>query len=261
MKVSPFPFEKEKILYPLLVLVIFLTCWEIGSLQYGQFLPSPLAVGQAFSVLSGTTSGYGVGGMVLDAVVSTMKTFAWGLAISVVLGVSLGLVLGYFRTIGSWFIPYITVFYATPRITLIPIIVIWFGIGDLARTIIVFLSAVFPILLNTMYGVRNVDVNFLETAKSFMLSERQVLRKIVLPGTTTFIVSGLRMGVARALIGAITAEFFLIAVGIGGAIKIFSNSLALDKVFVFVIIIAVMGIGLTEIIKAVERHYSKWKVW
>jgi ABC-type nitrate/sulfonate/bicarbonate transport system permease component len=257
MRVLP---QRTQIVYPLVTLAIVLVGWQLLSESFTT-VPSITSVAQAFSVLSSKTTQYGTGGYVADAVITTLRTFTIGFIISMGLGVAIGLLLGYFNRVGKWFDPYITVFYSIPRIVFIPIIIMWFGIGELARVIVVLLASIFPIILNTMSGVRNVDTSFLEVGRSFMLDQKQALAKIILPGSLAFIISGLRMGVARALIGALVAEMFLIAVGMGGAIKVFTNRLAIAQVFVFVIIIALTGITMTEAVKAVERHYSRWKVW
>ena len=141
--------------------------------------------------------------------------FAVGYGAAVVLGVSLGIVLGWFRRLSYLFEPMVNFFYAVPRIALLPLIVLWFGLTIWSKVAVVFLGAWITILLNTFHGVRTVDPRLLSVARTFGASRRRIFISVVLPGSVPFILAGLRLGVGRALIGVVVGELYAASAGLG----------------------------------------------
>jgi len=144
-----------------------------------------------------------------------------------------------------------------PEAALVPLLIIWFGLGVTPRIIAVFLFAVFEITVSTYAGVRNVDSSLSEVARSFGASRLQLFRRVVLMAALPYIFAGLRMGAARAVKGMVVAELLFAATGIGGEIQKAANAYRTDKVMVYVIVITVMGIAFAGLVQAVERWWMR----
>jgi NitT/TauT family transport system permease protein len=155
--------------------------------------------------------------------------------------------------------PFINGFYSTPRIALVPLIIIWFGIGFSSNVFIVFLSAFFPILVNTIHGVKTTDRQLLRTAASFCATEWAIFATLVVPACVPFIVTGMRQGVAHGLIGVVVGEFLVGSRGIGYIVGQAGMMFQTDLLFAAVIFIAATGIGLQIVLTRVERHFERWR--
>jgi NitT/TauT family transport system permease protein len=148
---------------------------------------------------------------------------------------------------------------ATPRVALLPLVIIWLGIGILSKVGIIFLGAVFPMLINARDGVKTTPLHLINAARSFGASEWQVFRSVVFPSSLPFVITGLRIAVGRALVGVLVGELYAATAGIGFMITVAGATFQTDKVFVGVLIFAISGIILTEIINRIERRYDKWR--
>jgi ABC-type nitrate/sulfonate/bicarbonate transport system permease component len=187
------------------------------------------------------------------------RNFALGFALALVSGVVLGVLLGWYRRLRLLLDPFVDALYATPRIALVPLIILWFGIGFWSKVFVVFLSAFFPILVNTMAGVKALDDDLLRAARAFCASDRQIFATIALPGSVPFILTGVRQGVAHGLIGVVVGEMFAGSEGIGFMIAYGGQTFATDTLFVGVAIIAVAGIFLTWMAERLQRRFSQWR--
>ncbi|MFC1816407.1 ABC transporter permease, partial [Thermodesulfobacteriota bacterium] len=156
--------------------------------------------------------------------------------------------------------PFITLLYATPRISLIPLIIIWLGIGLWSKVAVVFLGAIFPIIINTTGGFRTLDESLLKAARSFGADNWIIFRTIGLPGSVPFIISGLRLGLGRGLVGIVVAEMFASQAGIGYLIMLAGSSFQTDTVFVGVGIIAGSALLLDSALRMLERRFESWRV-
>src|SRR5207244_13622162 len=181
----------------------------------------------------------------------------FGLAI--VLRITLGILMGRYRALYYALNPFIVALYATPGVALIPLIMLWFGLGLQAKIVIITESCFFPIVINTLAGVRNVSRANVDVARAYGASERQILRLVLLPSAVPFIMAGIRLAVGRGVIGMVVAEFFTALSGVGSLIIIYSNAFATAKLFVPVIVIAAMGLSLTTLAKYLERRLAPWK--
>ena len=148
---------------------------------------------------------------------------------------------------------------ATPRVALLPLIIIWLGIGILSKIGIIFLGAVFPLIINTRDGVKTTPVSLLNAARSFGASEWQLFRSVVVPSTVPFILTGLRLVIGRALIGVMVGELYAATAGIGFMITVAGATFQTDKVFVGVLIFALSGMIATDVIDRIERRFDKWR--
>lgn len=185
--------------------------------------------------------------------------FAIGFGLAAVVGLPLGVCVGWFRGFGYFLNPWLSFFYALPRIALTPLLLIAFGIGQTAIIAVVFLGAVFEITLNTTNGARMVDRKLLDVAQNFGASGRRVFTGIVVPSSIPFMIVGLRLGVARALIGVIIGELFAGGAGLGTEISLASNDLKTAEVLFVTIFFLIIAIVMTEGLRYVERLLSSWR--
>lgn len=233
--------------------VVIIAGWEIvGSNINPLFLSSPSAIVQALWRLTVT-------GEILDALKISVWVMLVGFAFAVVIGIPLGILMGRTRFLEIMLEPYVNALFVTPRVALIPLILIWFGIGLNAQIFVVFLSSVFPILINSFAGARNVSKEWVDTARSFGANPRQQFFEVVLPGSVPFIATGLRLGIGHAVIGMVVAEMFLALSGLGGLLVNFGDLFQTANMFAVIIVVAVLGIILTATVKKLEDHFALWK--
>lgn len=185
--------------------------------------------------------------------------FVLGYLLAIAVGIPFGLAIGWYRRLYYLCNPFIDVLNAVPRVTLLPIVIIWFGIGLWSKIVVVFLGAVIPILINTYSGVKTNEQRFLSVARSFGASEFTIFRTIVLPGTMPYIFTGLKYASGRALLGVIVAELYAATAGIGNFMAVAGNSLQTDKVFVGILIVTAVGLVTVEVLNRLERRFDVWK--
>ena len=185
--------------------------------------------------------------------------FILGFAAAVVAGVVVGILVGWYKTLRLLMNPTLTALYATPRVAMIPLILIWFGIGMWSKVFIVFISAFFPILVNTIGGMRAIDRDLLRAARAFCASDWHIFKTVAIPGSVPFILTGIRQGVALGLIGVVVGEMFGGSQGIGFMVAYGGQTFSTDTLFVGVVIIATAGIVLTSLAERLERRFSQWR--
>jgi sulfonate transport system permease protein len=188
----------------------------------------------------------------------SLEVMIYGLLSAIVIGIPLAVAMARIRWL-DWALDFpINALYATPLVALVPILVLWFGIYLKAKIIVVFLFAVFPILINTYQGVRECDKNMLEVARSFRSSERRVWQDVLLPFALPYIAAGVRLAIGRGLVGMVIAEFYTTISGLGFMITRYANNFEMDKTFVPVIVLMVLGVSLTSGLKWLERRIAPW---
>ena len=187
------------------------------------------------------------------------KNFILGLTSATVAGVVLGVLIGWYKKLRLIFDPFLNALYATPRIAMVPLIIIWFGTDWKSKVFIVFMSSFFPILVNTVAGIRSLDPDLLRAARAFCASDWQIFKTVAIPGSVPFILTGIRQGVALGLIGVVVGEMFGGSEGVGFLVAYGGQTFQTDTVFVGVIIIAVSGMVLTFLTERLERRFSRWR--
>jgi ABC-type nitrate/sulfonate/bicarbonate transport system permease component len=227
--------------------------WEVFGRQVNPlFLSYPSAIARAFAQVLAT-------GEFQRQALSSLQVFAIGLSAALVLGIALGLLMGRYRLAEYLLDPYVYAFDATPRVALIPILLLWFGLGIPSRIAIVFLSGLFPVLMNTFSGVRTVSSGLVEVGRAYGAHERQLFTKIILPAALPFIMAGVRLAIGRALIGIITAEMFAAVTGLGALLIRYSSALATDKFFVPLIFLSLLGVVLNSAVEKLQKRLAPWK--
>ena len=247
--------QERKILGTLSV-VIFLTIWELvgNTLQ----LINPMFMSAPSLVMKAAVQLFTSGEIWNDLYVSGIEFF-WGYFLSVLFAIPFGIAIGWYKRFAYICDPFVNAMNATPRVALLPLVIIWLGIGILSKVGIIFLGAVFPLLINTRDGVKTTPANLLTAARSFGASEWQIFKAVVLPSTVPFILTGLRLAVGRALIGVMVGELYAATAGIGFMITVAGATFQTDKVFVGVLIFAISGMILTNVIDRMEHQFDKWR--
>jgi NitT/TauT family transport system permease protein len=251
-----FYLNQEKKILGTSAVIIFLTVWELvgNTLQ----LINPMFMSAPSLVFKAAVQLFGSGEIWNDLRVSGLE-FAWGYFLSVIVAVPFGIACGWYKRFAYVCDPFVNAMNATPRVALLPLVIIWLGIGILSKVGIIFLGAVFPILINTRDGVKTTPHNLLTAARSFGASEWQIFRSVVLPSTLPFILTGLRLGVGRALIGVMVGELYAATAGIGFMITVAGATFQTDKVFVGVLIFALTGMFAMELLTKLESRFDKWR--
>jgi NitT/TauT family transport system permease protein len=198
-------------------------------------------------------------GVLGPAVGQSAKLFLLGFGISLVSGLLIGILIGWYPRAEAALDPFISVLYAVPRIALVPLIMVWAGIGFRSQVIIVWTTAVFPIIINTAVAIGNLDRNLVNVARSFRATSWDVLRTIALPGAVPGILAGVRQAVALGLIGVVVAEYFVGNDGLGGMIVNSGQTLDTAEAYVGVVIFAAAAILMNAAIKALERRLGGWR--
>jgi NitT/TauT family transport system permease protein len=222
--------------------------WRISPI----FLSSPTAIAQTGIRL------FSAGDIWNDLRVSGLE-FLLGFVLAIAVGIPLGLAAGWYRRFCFAIEPFLSALNATPRVALLPLIIIWVGIGIWSKVLIVFLGAVIPICINALAGVRTTDAKLLRVARSFKAAEGRLFWTIILPSAVPFILTGLRLGVGRAMVGVVVGELYAATAGVGFMITVAGASFQTDKVFVGVVIIAVAGVLLIEALARLERRFETWR--
>jgi NitT/TauT family transport system permease protein len=182
-----------------------------------------------------------------------------GYALSVAVGLPAGIVFGWYRRLRATSNPFISFLYAVPRVAFLPVIVMWFGIGLQSKIVIVFLSAVFPILISTLAGVRSIDRDLLRCARSFGATDRQLFSTVALPGSVPFVLTGMRLGVGRALIGVVVGELYASTNGLGHYMAQAGAQYRTDKVFFAVLIFGFVGMAAMGLMERLEMRFQAWR--
>src|SRR5215471_5331369 len=233
--------------------VVLLAAWEFFGRDVNPVFGSyPSAIAEAAWQLART-------GKLWTALLDSLQPFAVGYLLAIVIGVPLGLVTGRFRVLEAAIGIYITAGYAMPLVALVPLLVLWLGLGFKVKVAIIFLLSVFPICINTWLGVNAVPKTLIEVGKSFVAPNSVILRRIILPATLPYIMAGIRLAVGRAVVAMVIAEFFTSISGLGAIIITSANNFDTATMFVPIVILMVMAIGLTYLIGAVEHWVAPWQ--
>jgi len=231
----------------------FFIFWEFAARGMNPlFMTYPSAIFQAAWVITEN-------GQLPAAVVASMGPFVVGLIISIVGGVVIGVLIGQFWLLEYMLDPFINALYAIPRVALVPLIILWAGLEFAGKVSILVSIAIFPVIINTYAGIKDVRGSLIEIGRAYCATEWQIFTKIVLPAAIPYIMAGIRLAVGLAIIGMVVGEFFTAITGLGGLIVNFANTFATAKMFVPVIVIGLLGVGLTEAVMLLERRLSHWR--
>jgi len=232
---------------------LILAIWEIVGLLVPPIFLAPFhrSVIAAYSMAAD--------GSLLRATLSSLSVLLLGLAISVAVGVPLGLMMGRHRSVRWILEPYVNGLYATPTVAFLPMITLWLGLYLSSKVAIVVLIAIFPLLKNAWAGVATVSQEYLEPAESMRGSELQIFCKVIVPATLPFIMAGLRLSIGRGIVGVVVGEFFTAQTGLGGMVVTYASQFRTAEMFVPIVVLVAIGMGLTAAVKSLHAGLAPWK--
>lgn len=237
----------------LISVVTVLGAWEFfGRKVDPLFMSYPSAIAEA--AVSMVQSGELQSGFI-----SSMSTLLYAFTIASFIGIGVGLLIGRYKTVDvatDWLV---NALYTTPQVAIIPLVILWFGLGQNAKIFIVTVSAVFPILINTTAGVRNVPAQLIDVGMAFAASERQIFSKVIVPSALPYVMTGLRLGLGRAIIGMVVAEFFTAITGLGAIIVKYGNQYDTASMFVPIFVLMFLGVTLSALLRRLESWIAPWK--
>lgn len=245
----------ENVLVGGATLLAVVLLWQ-ASVSFGLldplFVSSPARIVQAGRDLVGDPDFW------RDVRVSATE-FATGYLAAVVVAIPLGLATGWYRRAQYVLGPFIDAMNAVPRVTFLPIIVVWFGIGLWSKFAVVFLGALIPVVISTQAGVRASEARFLRVARSFGASQLKIFASIVLPGTVPFVFTGLKYAAGRALLGVVVGELYASTAGVGHMIAEAGNTFQTDQLFFGVLLFTATGLVTTGVLDRIEKRFERWR--
>lgn len=234
----------------LLSLIIVFGVWEAWGRNNQYFASYPTAIWSAATENFFPT--------VLPAFVITLTAMAVGMLIATPIGMAIGFGMGRLRLLDVALTPYMYAIYATPRIALIPVLVLWLGIDFNLRITIVALGAVFPIIINTYVGTKNADPDLLDVGHSFTATNWQILRTIIIPSAAPYVFAGVRIGIGRAVSGVIVAEMTSALTGVGRLLISYAKYLQTAELFVGVMTLGLFALVLYAGLARLQRYLTPW---
>lgn len=231
----------------------FLTAWEAA----GRIFPRLIFAGpgRTMEALQRMVNQ----GQLQAAWAESLGVLITALALAAVSGVALGVLLGRFVRLDRFLEPILTALFMTPRIALLPIIALWLGFQDPAKILVVFLFSFFEILFTVRNGVRTIDAEYVEVARSYNIDDWTLLRKVILPASTPYVITGLRLGLLHGMVGIVLAGFFLENNGIGGLISNEAESIRVHGIFAALLTVAAVGVALNQGLRWLERRAAPWR--
>lgn len=198
-------------------------------------------------------------GTLLSALGQSLCVLSAGFALGTLVGIGLGLLSGRSQVVAGLLDIPVTALYATPMVALVPILVLWFGFGTSAKIVVVLLFTVFPVLINTQRGVREVDPRLVEVAHAFCSTEYRLWTDLILPSALPFVMTGIRLAIGRALIAVIVAEFYTAISGLGYLIVSNAHAFQTARVFVPIVGLMTLGVVTTGLLEMAEARISRWR--
>lgn len=236
-------------------MVGFLILWEaIGQLR----LIDPYFTSYPSLIAGEVWRQYAVSGDIYRHISISLQEFAVGYAAAALVGIPLGVAMGRFRNLNYLANPFVDAIYATPIVILLPLFIIWLGIGLWSKVVMIFAGAFFPIVINTFEGVRGTDPTYIEAARSYGAKERDIFFKVVMVAAIPFIVAGLRLAIGRALIMTVVAEMFSGSQGMGYMVSFYGQMFQTTKLFVYALTIACLGVVLNNLLRLLQRRAAPW---
>ena len=233
-------------------IAVLLLIWEVvGRATPPYIFAPPSAVLGALVELAGS-------GDLTRALGQSLAALGLGYAISVVVGTTIGVALGWWRLFGRAVDPIVAAFYVVPVAAIVPLVVAWAGIDLAARVLVVVLFSVLDVVLAAQAGVRSVDPAMLDVARTFGAGRGQLLARIVVPASLPFLFVGYRIAASRAVKGMVLGEMLFAASGLGGLVVRESQAFRIDRVLAVVVVISLIGVVLSAAVRALERSATRW---
>lgn len=235
--------------------LIFLAAWEMlarSGLVNAYYTSRPSLVMQTGLEIIGR-------GELADHGYISLAEFFAGFLLALGVGIPLGLIMGSFRNLRYLLDPPMIALYTTPRLALLPILVLWLGVGMESKIAVVFIGAVIPILVNTIAGIREADLSLAQAARSFCATQTDIFIKVLLPGSLPAVMTGIRLGLGRAVLGVVVGEMYVSTKGIGYQIMSYGAAVRVTHLIFYVVLVSFFGFATTTLVRAIENHLRRWK--
>jgi NitT/TauT family transport system permease protein len=246
---------QPRIWRPLISLVVVLLAWEL----LGRFVLTNRLFFVPVSSVAEALVSMAADGTLLLHISASFRSVLFGMALAIVVGVAFGVLLGTSRTVSDYTEVYLNALYATPLVAIAPLLILWLGIGIASKIAVVFLISVFPIVISTASGVRNVDRHFIDVARAFGGKRRQIVAKVLMPAALPFLLTGIRLAIGRAIVGVVVGELFGANAGLGYLIYTSGQTFDVPALFAGIVCLAFGGVSLTWALQALERRVVRWK--
>lgn len=232
-----------------------LIAWELLSrfVVPPQFLPPPSAIAYAFI---GTIKS----GELPRQLLQTANVLVLGFGLAILSGMALGVAMGMFPTLRRILSPYVNTFNAMPTIALVPVVILWLGLGFEAKVFLTWIVSVSAVVISAEAGVTNIPPAFIETARAFGCTKRQIFSRVILHAAIPYFVAGIRLALGRALVGVVVAEMFTALSGLGYMIVLYGNTFRPAELFVPIVVLAILSVTITKLIYLIERKVAPWRV-
>lgn len=244
-----------RLTYGVASLIAFAAIWELvvrSGMVSTRFLSPPTeALAAGASLIES--------GRLWPHLATSLQEFLWGFGLAIVIGVALGFGMAQSALLNRAIGPTVWAIYSVPREAFIPVFLVWFGIGMGSKVAVVFLGALFPLIANTYLGVNGTDPIALRAARAFCANGTEVLRKVILPSSVPYLIDGLRLGAGRGLVGVVVAEMYVSREGIGYLLMQAGQNFRTAQLIFEVLLVAVFGIGLSQLLIWLERRYASWR--
>jgi ABC-type nitrate/sulfonate/bicarbonate transport system permease component len=234
----------------LIVLVLWQICSAVGLVDV-TFSSNPLRIADAEGKLFSS-------GEIFPALGATGYELLWGLVITFVAGIPIGLVLGRSKILHDMTEPIVNVLYSVPYVMFLPIIIFWFGINNTSRVLVIVWAGILPLIINITAGVRNLDSDYSRVATVFCTPRLKFFYTVALPATLPYILAGIRLAVGRALVGAIVAELFLASQGLGYFVQTKTSNFDMDSAMAGIVLLAALALLLNWVVRLIERRFTHW---
>lgn len=237
---------------PFLAVAAVLVAWQWSGLYL-----NPILISTPREIVGELVQMFGKG-LIYEPLFESLEEMVIGGAVGIAAGIAIGVLMGRYAVVEVVLSPFVNFFNATPLVVIIPLVIIWVGIGQNARLLFIFLISLWPVLLNTLAGIRNANRGFGEVGLAFGLSETQILRKISLPAAVPYILAGVRVSAGLAIIGMIVSEMEVSLTGLGYLLITFGNSFLTAKLLAVVFVASMFGVANVTILKYVQGRFFPW---
>jgi NitT/TauT family transport system permease protein len=248
--------RSARVVVGLLSVMLFLAVWQIvgaNEIVRSDLISYPGEIAATFYQMAAS------GELTVNILVS-LQEFIQGFVPAVVLGVALGAAFALSRRLRYMFDPLVVALNTSPVIAFVPIVVVWFGVGLQSKSVMVFLAAVIPIIINTTTGIAEINDSWVRACRAFGATRWQVITKAVLPGSLPVMMTGIRLSVGRAIVALVAAEMYVSVRGIGRLIQVYSTSDRAAEIFVLVAIVSGFGFFLVTVLRRLEEWLAPWKL-
>ncbi|MCW0235905.1 MAG: ABC transporter permease [Ferrovibrio sp.] len=240
---------------PWLAFALIIACWESAS-RLGWlpslFMPAPSEVMNALHALL-------VDGKLLVHIGASLKRIVSGWILGSIAGVTLGFLMGIFVLARSVGLPVVSALFPIPKIALLPLFILWFGIGEPSKVATIALGVFFPTVVSAFSAVDNVPRNLIRMAQSFGLSTRMIVFKVILPGAMPGILAGFRISTSIALILVVAAEMIGADTGIGAFVLAAGNLMQIDQLIAGVVLLSLLGLTVSALLSVTEKIVLRWR--